>query len=63
MKEHYSYKEHDYYVQEKVQMKNPTTRVWGKAVIYVQIGSGMKFCIEADEFYKLFKFEGYIKDE
>lgn len=51
----YTYKEKDYYIQEKVKMKCPTTREWLKAVIYVQIGSNLKFCREAEEFYRLFK--------
>lgn len=57
---HYSYKEKDYYIQEKVEMKCPATREWLRAVIYVQIGSNLKFCREAEEFYRLFKFEGWI---
>lgn len=63
MKKHYTYKQKDYYIQEEVEMKNPVTRKWEKAIIYVQIESGKKFCREEVEFYKLFKFEGYIKDE
>jgi hypothetical protein len=60
-REYYSYKEHEYYIQEKVQMKNPITREWEDALIYIQIGSNKKFCREREEFYKLFKFEGYLK--
>lgn len=63
MKQHYSYKQKDYYIQEKVEMKNSTTREWEEAYIYVQISSGKKFCREVKEFERLFKFKGYIKDE
>ncbi|HSE99735.1 MAG TPA: hypothetical protein VLA48_02475 [Nitrososphaeraceae archaeon] len=59
----YSYKQEDYYIQEKVKMKCPTTREWLKSIIYVQMGTNLKFCREAEEFYKLFKFEGHIKNE
>jgi hypothetical protein len=62
-KEHYSYKEHEYYIQEKVEMKDPQTRKWVKAYIYVQMGSNKKFCREVEDFERLFKFEGYIKYE
>lgn len=63
MKKHYSYKQKDYYIQEKVEVKDRITREWYESYIYVQIETGKKFCREIKEFEKLFKFEGYIKDE
>jgi len=61
-KEHYSYKGKDYYIQEKVELKNPETRKWQTAYIYVQVGSGLKFCREIRDFKRLFIFEGFIKE-
>ena len=57
MKGHYTYKQQDYYIQEIVEMKDPTTRKWLKSYIYIQISSGKKFCREIEDFEKLFKFE------
>ena len=53
MKQHYSYKQQDYYIKEIVEMKDPSTRKWLKAYIYVQISSGKKFCREIEEFENL----------
>jgi len=61
MKKHYNYKQQDYYIQETIEMKDPSTRKWLKAYIYIQISSGKKFCREIEEFEKLFKFEGVYK--
>lgn len=59
-KEVYLYKQKQYYIKEKVMLKNPCTRKWDKAVIYVQIGSDLVFCRELKEFERLFKHDGYI---
>lgn len=55
----YKYKDDYYYLQEVVEMKNPVTREWEKAVIYISMISGKKYCREEKEFNKLFKL---VKD-
>lgn len=53
----YNYKNKRYLVEEEVQMKNPETRKWEPAYIYIQLETGLKFCREKEEFLRLFNFE------
>lgn len=62
MKQKYTYKNKEYYIKEKVLLKNPHTREWQKAVIYCQIGLDLVFCREKEEFERLFKRDGYLTE-
>jgi len=52
----YVYKQKQYEILDKeLELKNPETREWHKAVLYRQIETGLKFVREESEFFKLFR--------
>jgi len=52
----YIYKQKQYEILDKeLELKNPETREWHKAVLYRQIETGLWFCRDKNEFFKLFR--------
>ena len=54
----YEYKGKHYYIESSCDMKDPSSRGWFPAVVYVSYESGMRFCRKESEFYELFNFIG-----
>jgi len=55
MKETYTYKEKQYYIESTAEMKDPTSRAWIPAVVYVSKESGERYVREAVEFFEKFE--------
>jgi hypothetical protein len=55
VEEVFTYKGKVYIIESYVEMKNPHTREWQKAVLYTQRENGKSYVREFLEFFKLFK--------
>lgn len=55
MKQNFSYKDKEYYIESVGEMKDLTTRKWISCTIYIQKDTGLRFVRETKEFRELFK--------
>lgn len=55
MENKYTYKGKYYFVESSCDMKDPSSRGWYPAVIYVSLETGQRYCRRESEFYEKFK--------
>ena len=51
----YTYKEKLYYIESNCELKNPQTREWQKATVYISLETSNRYVRLTEEFNRLFK--------
>ena len=51
----YTYKDKLYYIESNCELKNPQTRNWEKAVVYISVGNFQRYVRSEDDFNERFK--------
>ena len=56
----YTYKDKLYYIESTCELKNPQTRNWEKAVVYISLENSNRYVRSEEEFNERFKL---VEDE